>query len=101
MLQSQMVSCVINLTSRKFIGDTWKVFLFQKHGGGKKNQYEDTFGPSKRPRKNDGLMVLRRGRNGVIAITPKITMWWQLKRFIFNPNPGEMSHFDDHIFQMG
>ena len=27
--------------------------------------------------------------------------WWLLKYFLFSPLPGEMIHFDEHIFQMG
>ena len=27
--------------------------------------------------------------------------WWFQIFFIFTPNPGEMIHFDEHIFEMG
>ena len=36
-----------------------------------------------------------------IPVTLKKTGWWQLKYFSFSPLPGEDSHFDEHIFQMG
>ena len=30
-----------------------------------------------------------------------ISRWWQLKHLLFSSLPGEMTHFDEHIFQMG
>ena len=45
------------------------------------------------PQKNPKLATF-------LMITP-LTGWWFQLFFIFTPSPGEMIHFDEHIFQMG
>ena len=37
----------------------------------------------------------------LLAIHVCITRWWFQTFFMFTPNLGEDSHFDEHIFQMG